>query len=131
MGDIPRGDPDATPRIGKRSEAKRERPIFQERREDWSVVVTPITGVSHSRSGVSFEVQAEFTGRILESFETARRSPSRRRETWHTPDAEAATRTARAVCDLLRAGDRDVFIPEVAHELGFEARAAGWPERPA
>jgi hypothetical protein len=131
MGEIPRADPAATPRMGKRYEAKREAPIFEKRGDDWSVIVTPISGVSHSRRGVSFEVQAEFTGPIQECFEAQRRRTSRRRETWHTPEPEAARRVAVATTARLKHGDRDLFLPQIAYELGLEDRAAGWPDGPA
>lgn len=128
MSDVPEriatGDPAATPRIQKRGEAKRERPIFREERDGWSVIVTPI----ELGRKVSFEVRADFRGPTLPEFEHSRREQAERRETWQTPDAEGAQAVARAATDRLRAGDRDLFLPAIAAELGHEKPPAGWPE---
>ena len=114
MGDAPRADPGATPRIGRGGDAKRERPILAEAGHRWKVEVTPLPSVG--RGGV-FEVRAEFDGPALGGFEFGRKTTVRRIEQDNYPDHELAVAVATLAVELLRSGDRDLFLPRIAEQF--------------
>lgn len=114
MGDIPRADPDATPRMGKRGEARREKSIFRETGDEWLVEVTPLRV---GRAGYTFEVRAEFPAAVLPEFRFDQNERVRRSAEHYIVDAELARRVAVDVARRLAAGERDIFLPKVEAEL--------------
>jgi hypothetical protein len=123
MGEIPRAEPSATPRVGFAGEATRGTPIFEDSSSapPWQVQVVPleyVTVVGRSLTGgrprprATFEVRVEFEGDGLEDFEPVD-GKVRRIEQWHTEDLERARAVAIAAAELLRAG-RDVVLVQLA-----------------
>lgn len=126
MGEIPRGDPDATPRQGYQGAAQRQPAIFHEQAgSDWLVEVVPITGMSTGRPlngggekpRAVFEVRAEFWGATRPEFESQRARKARRIAEHYIADHELALRTARKAVAELRAGERDLFLPKLEEEV--------------
>lgn len=106
----PKGDASASPRIGFRGSAKRDRSIFREDGEGWVVEVTPV----QLARGVEFEVRAEFMGRPLEAFNTHRVGPpSNREEAINLPDYHLALKVAGVAERALRRGERDLYMPRL------------------
>lgn len=114
MGEIPRADPAATPRVAKRGEARRETPVFRVVGDEWLVEVTPI---EDRRYGVRFEVRAEYPSAVLPEFLFSRNECVRRCVEHYIADHDLALRVAQRTEELLARGSRDIFLPRVEAEV--------------
>jgi hypothetical protein len=120
MGDIPRADPAATPRVGFAGEATRAKAIFEVKSEapPWKVEVVPlenVTSIGRSLTGgrlrprAIFEVRVEFEGEGLDEFEPYP-GKVKRVETWTTEGLERAKAVAGAAIGELKAGREPVLV---------------------
>lgn len=120
MGEIPRAEIDASPRIGYSGSVTRGKPIFSQTggEPQWKVEVIPLEGATTDgrpltgggdRPRATFEVRAEFRGRGLECFEPVP-GGVHRVEQWNTADQELAKAMAMAAIDELRAGREPVMV---------------------
>jgi hypothetical protein len=126
VGEAPKGEPDATPRQGYSGSAQRQRPVFRERHgDDWLVEVVPITGMTTGRPlngggelpRAVFEVRAECWGPTRPEFDFRREAKAKRIAEHYIADQELAVRTARKAVEQLRAGERDIFLPQIEEEV--------------
>jgi hypothetical protein len=130
MGEIPRADPAATPRIGFAGEVGRDKPIFRITggEPQWTVEVVPLVGATTGRPllgggerhRATFEVRAEFMGEGLDAFEPVA-GRVHRNESWNTRDQELAQAIAMAAVDELRAGREPVLV-QLAARFGQQGR---------
>lgn len=125
-------EPSAQPRHAKTGRQERDRPIFEQHSElptsslqYWEVEVTPLVGVSATgrgfdaeeqvKRGVQFEVRALFYGPGLPEFGS---QPNTRLvpQVWED-DRELALAIGRKWADLLRGGEREADLLEVAKDV--------------
>ena len=120
MGEIPRAEIDATPRIGYSGSVRRGKAIWSQTggSPEWKVEVVPLEGATDGRPlngggqrpRATFEVRAEFRGRGLEAFEPVT-GGVHRVEQWNAgDDQELAMAMAIATVDELRAGREPVMV---------------------
>jgi hypothetical protein len=128
--------PSTSPRLHKTGRQERDRPIYGQKGGEgfgaWEVEVTPLVGTTHIGRGLDatvsrlrpravFEVRAAFYGPGLPEFGS--QPDTRLIPHTHTEDQELALAIARTVEGMLRRGEREIDIVEVARAV--ERRKAG------
>lgn len=120
MGQIPRADLDASPRIGYGGSVTRAKPVLSITggSPQWTVEVVPLEGATTvgrpltgggEKPAATFEVRAEFHGKGLEGLEPVAGGVLTV-DSFNTPDLELAKALAMAAIDELREGEEPVFV---------------------
>lgn len=124
----PKADPASTPRIPAGGTSVRGREEVLDRGDDWEVKVTHLGDASSAGKNLEgggyghnrelFEVCATYIGDQLPGMAPEPRGV-RRVEQWNTADYKLALATAQMAGRTLRAGGRNLFLPEIAKAVGM------------
>lgn len=117
-----------TPRIGKRGDVVRERPLVDQRggfsdTDRFHVTLTPLRGAGgfgaelgggRLKPRAIFEVRAEYIGTGLPEFGS--QPGTKRIEHYNTEDQELAEEVTRRIVAALRDGRRDLLINKIVEQ---------------